>query len=205
MLKIVISIAVILTVLIFLLYRMIPKGTDIEKSGYFDKAQVEDAMKETIELLDAEDYAALQEKAIPQMKTVLAPETMGDVKGQIAGNWGKRATFGKAYIGEMIYGCGNYCRYQYYLYLHSAACHSWNCAVQEQKSCRILEWKRASEKGRDYEYRSIQPWAWPDVDFIWTGIFYLFCGRFSVRGRNRRNSRRGRVYRRPVSYGCLPQ
>ena len=42
---------------------MLPRGYAIEESKYFDETQVETAMKETVELLDAEAYESLQENA----------------------------------------------------------------------------------------------------------------------------------------------
>ena len=59
-LKIAASVAAVLAFLILLVYWMLPKSAAIEKSKYFNKEQVEAVMKETIELLDAEDYAVLQ-------------------------------------------------------------------------------------------------------------------------------------------------
>ena len=74
-LKVVIPIVVALFFLGMAGYWLFPKTVDIEKSRYFDKEEVEAAMKETVELLDAEEYAALQENAIPQMQSLLNAET----------------------------------------------------------------------------------------------------------------------------------
>lgn len=52
-LKVVIPIIVVLFFLILLVYWMFPKSLDIAQSKHFNKEQVETAMKETIELLDA--------------------------------------------------------------------------------------------------------------------------------------------------------
>ena len=60
--KIVIPIIVILVSLILFVYWIFPKSFDIEQSKYFNKEQVENAMKETVELLDAGDYIALRER-----------------------------------------------------------------------------------------------------------------------------------------------
>ena len=66
--------------------------------------QVETAMKETIELLDAEDYAALQENAILQMKPVLNAETIDGIRGTLSDDWGERKQFGAVYMAELVQG-----------------------------------------------------------------------------------------------------
>ena len=103
-LKIVIPIIAVLVFTALLVYWMLPKAADIERSKYFNKEQVEAAMKETIELLDAEDYAALQKNAIPQMESLLNAETMRDVRRTLSDDWGERKQFGAVYMVEMIQG-----------------------------------------------------------------------------------------------------
>ncbi len=87
-----------------LVYWLFPKTADIERSKYFDKDQVEAVMKETIELLDAEDYAALQENAVPQMKALLNAETRADMRSTLSDDWGERKQFGAVYMVELIQG-----------------------------------------------------------------------------------------------------
>lgn len=103
-LKIVIPIVVVLAFLILLVYWMFPKSVAIEQSKYFNKEQVEEAMKETIALLDEEDYTTLLEVAIPQMQSILDAETMADVRGLISDDWGERRQFGAVYMVELIQG-----------------------------------------------------------------------------------------------------
>lgn len=100
--KIVTPIVLILAVLIYFVYWILPRGIDIENSMYFDKTQVENTMKNTIELLDSGDYTSLQENAIAQMQTVLNEESMEGAKQQISDDWGKRLQFGNAYIAEIV-------------------------------------------------------------------------------------------------------
>ena len=102
--KIAIPIIVMLVFLILFVYWMLPKSFDIEQSRYFNREQVEAAMKETIELLDAGDYIALRESAIPQMQALLNAETMNDVKGALSDDWGERKLFGAVYMVELIQG-----------------------------------------------------------------------------------------------------
>lgn len=94
----------VLLCLILAVYWIIPKSVDISQSKYFSREQVEAAMKETVELLDEEDYDALQENAIPQMQTLLSAEKMGDAKRLLSDDWGDRKLFGAVYIMELIQG-----------------------------------------------------------------------------------------------------
>lgn len=100
--KIVIPIVVVLALLICLVYWMLPRAIDIENSEYFDKTQVENAMKDTVELLDAGGYTSLQENAIAQMEQVLNAETMENAKKHISDDWGERLQFGNSYIAEIV-------------------------------------------------------------------------------------------------------
>ena len=102
--KIVIPIIVMLVFLIGFVCWMFPKNFDIEQSKYFSKEQVETAMKETIELLDAGDYTALREKVTPQMQTLLNAETIDNVKGTLSDDWGERKLFGTVYLVELVQG-----------------------------------------------------------------------------------------------------
>lgn len=103
-LKIVIPIVAVLLLLAAFACWMLPRGYAIEQSEYFDEIQVETAMKETVELLDAESYGALQENAISQMKSYLNKQEMDKVKGQLSGDWGERQQFGTAYMTEIVQG-----------------------------------------------------------------------------------------------------
>lgn len=102
--KIVIPIVLILVLFVLLVFWMFPKTVSIEKSRYFDAEQVEAAMKETIELLDAEDYDALQKSAIPQMQTLLNAETRENMRRALSDDWGERKQFGAVYMVEVIQG-----------------------------------------------------------------------------------------------------
>lgn len=103
-LKIVILAAAALVLLIAAVNQILPKSIAIEDSVNFNKAQVESAMKATIELLDAENYASLQESTISQLQPLLNAEAMNEAKNQIANDWGKREQFGTAYMVEIIQG-----------------------------------------------------------------------------------------------------
>lgn len=98
----------VLLCLILAVYWIFPKSVDISQSKYFDREQVEAAMKETVELLDEGDYDALQENAIPQMQAVLNAEEMEDAKSLLSDDWGERKLFGAVYMVELIQGNRHY-------------------------------------------------------------------------------------------------
>lgn len=103
-LKIVVPVIIVLILLVLLVYWILPKSFDIAQSKYFNEEQVEAAMKETIELLDAGDYAALQERAVPQMQSILNADTMNQARGLLSDDWGARQQFGAAYMAELVQG-----------------------------------------------------------------------------------------------------
>lgn len=100
--------AVILIAVFIFVRLFLPTGVDIEESEYFDKAQVEQAMKDTIELFDNGDYAALQANAIGEMIPYLAEEEMEKAKGQVSADWGKRLSIGTIYAAEIAQGKRHY-------------------------------------------------------------------------------------------------
>lgn len=101
-LKILIPIVVILILLGTLVYWIFPKTADIAQSRYFNKEQVEAAMKETIELLDAGDYKALQDSAVSKMKPYLTEKTVDEIRRTLSDDWGERKQFGAVYMVELI-------------------------------------------------------------------------------------------------------
>ncbi len=107
-LKIIVPVVLVLICLIAFIYWLFPKGKDIADSKFFDQAQVEEAMKHTIELLDARDYASLQKNAILQMQSILNDETLSKARNNISDNWGERRQFGTAYISELVQGNAHY-------------------------------------------------------------------------------------------------
>ncbi len=103
-LKIVIPIVLAVIFIGMAVFFMIPKTVDIEKSRIFDKEEVEAVMKETVELLDAEDYDALQKNATSGMQPLLNAETRENMRRTLSGDWGERRQFGAVYMVELIQG-----------------------------------------------------------------------------------------------------
>lgn len=99
--KKVISIIVVLVILSVGVYWNMPKKTDISESEYFTREQVEAAIKDTIELLDAEDYAALKENSSSDMQEAFKKATLQPAKDEIAESWGALQSYGTMKITEI--------------------------------------------------------------------------------------------------------
>lgn len=103
-LKIVGIVVCVLAVLIAGLIWLLPKSLPIEESEYFSAEQLETAVRETVSLLDAGDYDALQNSAISQMESLLNEDAIENVKGQMSQDWGQRQQFGHMYMVELVQG-----------------------------------------------------------------------------------------------------
>ena len=101
---IVFIIIVIVMMAISFFYWMMPKEKDIENSRYFDKHQIEGIVKQTVELLEKEDYDSLKNSAIEQMNKYLDKTFIDSIKQQISDDWGERKEFGTIYMIEMVQG-----------------------------------------------------------------------------------------------------
>lgn len=102
-------IALLLTLLSGLTYWKMPKGIEIEKSKYFNASQVEEAMKRTVEQLDAGEFETLQENAISEMSAFLNYEEWQKAKSMILEeSWGERKEFGTVSLAEVAQGNTHY-------------------------------------------------------------------------------------------------
>lgn len=101
-LKIAVPIVAVLFLLGMLGYWIFPKTVDIEQSKYFDRQQVENAMKETVEQLDVEDYTALQESAVEKMKPLFNEQMRSRIRDAFSVEWGERKQFGAVYMVEVV-------------------------------------------------------------------------------------------------------
>ncbi len=100
--RILLPVFIILVILGGLLYWFLPKVTEIENSRYFDKTQVEDVMKETVALLDENDYTALKAMSNPQMSSFLTEEMIASAKKQLSDDFGKQISCGTPYVAEIV-------------------------------------------------------------------------------------------------------
>lgn len=99
------TIAIIVAVVVLLgigLYWIVPKYTSIEGSTVFQEEQLIAQTQEVIDLLNAEDYEALQVMATEQLKPMLTAEYLEPVKEQYFGNdWGAFKNLGNPYIMQI--------------------------------------------------------------------------------------------------------
>lgn len=95
------AVVVILVILVTTVYWMLPKGTDIGSSKYFNAEEVEEQVITSIELLDKQEYDILQDISVAEMKWEDTKEIVEDTKEQIASDWGEKESYGTVYMTEL--------------------------------------------------------------------------------------------------------
>lgn len=98
------TVVIIASMIYYVAFQMPGKANieDIENSDYFDRAQVEDTIKETVEFLDANDYQALQDVSVEEMSSVLKEDVIDEARENIAQTWGERVRFDQIYTAEIV-------------------------------------------------------------------------------------------------------
>ena len=100
-LKVLLPIALVLGLLVMAALWILPRTKPLRESEFFSETEVETALIESIDLLDANDYPALKERASSQMEAVFTEETMQEAKAAISENFGKRTLVGTIYKQEV--------------------------------------------------------------------------------------------------------
>lgn len=100
-LKVLLPIALVLGLLVLATIWILPKTKPLSESEFFSETEVETALIESIDLLDANDYPALKERASSQMEAVFTEETLQEAKAAISENFGKRTLVGTIYKQEV--------------------------------------------------------------------------------------------------------
>lgn len=93
--------AIIILFLILLVYWALPKSIDLEDSKVFDKEAVQAKAEMIVQLLEDEDYEALQEQANETLKSVLTKETIEQARSNFGDDWGDFQAFGTIYLAEV--------------------------------------------------------------------------------------------------------
>lgn len=79
----------------------LPKTVDIDGLKLCSEEELTARVAEVVELLDRDDFEALRETSIVEMRQLLTPETIDQVRGTISDDWGGRQTIGTVYTQGM--------------------------------------------------------------------------------------------------------
>lgn len=80
---------------------MLPKSYELEKSGIFQEAAVQERTEEIIALLDMEDYAALGEYADEKMQTFIQGNSIAEAKAILGEELGENQGITSSYMAEV--------------------------------------------------------------------------------------------------------
>lgn len=94
-------ILLILFLLAFGIYWILPKGEKLEKGGIFQERTVRAQMENVIGWVGSEDYEQLKELSIPLLKSTFEGDTFSKAKASISEDWGEQKTYGKFYMVQM--------------------------------------------------------------------------------------------------------
>lgn len=100
-LKVLLTVLLVLAALVLAVAWVLPKSKPLSESKIFNEAEVETALIESIDLMDANDYSALQKRASSQMVSIFTEETMKEVKAAISDDFGSRTLVGTIYDQEV--------------------------------------------------------------------------------------------------------
>ena len=99
--KIILPVMFLVFVAICLLRWYLPKTSAIEDSTIFAQADIENQLIKTIDLLEVDDYNALQNISSSKMKPIFSGDTIKKAKSSLSEDWGKRMSIGNTYVVEM--------------------------------------------------------------------------------------------------------
>ncbi len=87
-----------------LVYRSLPKSYEMGTSGLFDPKTVQASAEEIVELLDAGEFEALQERSVEKMKPIFTEETIAAVREEALGELGAFEKFAGYLAAEVKQG-----------------------------------------------------------------------------------------------------
>ena len=88
--------AAALVLFAFYIWWMLPKAVVVENN--FTEEEITAEIEKVIGLLDDNDFEALQEISVDEVRAVLTQETIDKVRQEIADDWGSRQSIGHVYI-----------------------------------------------------------------------------------------------------------
>ncbi|MBQ9990933.1 MAG: DUF3887 domain-containing protein [Lachnospiraceae bacterium] len=93
--------AAVLLLLILAAYWAMPKSRSLAESRGFQEEAVKEKAEEIISLVEADDYAVIQEEAISSLAGYFSREAFLEGKEIIGPDWGKREALGTMYTVEV--------------------------------------------------------------------------------------------------------
>ena len=96
-----ITAAVVLLVVSIACWWALPKYSSLESSDLFDEEEVKAKAEEVVQLLNAEDYASLQEMTVEEGTSNMTKEKRDEEKEQIGSDWGEFQSIEEISTAEM--------------------------------------------------------------------------------------------------------
>ena len=98
----VLDIVLVMLVIAFGLWWMMPKNKVLEDSDRFQTATVEAQAKEVVQMLDNVDYDGLRKMAVDKLAPMINEEEMEHARDNLAEDWGKLLNYGSIYMVESV-------------------------------------------------------------------------------------------------------
>lgn len=96
------DIVLVMLVIAFGLWWMMPKNKVLEDSDRFQTATVEAQAKEVVQMLDNGDYDGLRKMAVDKLAPMINEEEMEHARDNLAEDWGKLLNYGSIYMVESV-------------------------------------------------------------------------------------------------------
>lgn len=98
----VLDIVLVMLVIAFGLWWMMPKNKVLEDSDRFQTATVEAQAKEVVQMLDNGDYDGLRKMAVDKLAPMINEEEVEHARDNLAEDWGKLLNYGSIYMVESV-------------------------------------------------------------------------------------------------------
>lgn len=83
-------------------YWLLPKGRDINRSSFFDPAEVEGKSHEIIRLFSRGEYEELDALMTDEVREAIAGTSFEEIKSYIGDDWGELINIGHAQLAELV-------------------------------------------------------------------------------------------------------
>lgn len=96
------DIVLVMLVIAFGLWWMMPKNKVLEDSDRFQTAAVEAQAKEVVQMLDDGDYDGIRAMAVDKLAPMINEEEMEHARNNLAEDWGELSNYGNIYMIESV-------------------------------------------------------------------------------------------------------